>query len=91
MGLRSFMASDEPLSAGRLKLSDRLCEELEIKSLMRSSPLTNNNTYSKAPPLANGSSKHYEYGESVSSRNYFYAMIGEQEKGRNLLENSIGA
>lgn len=38
MGLQSFMGHDEPLSAGRLKMrSNRMCEELEIKTLMKSS------------------------------------------------------
>lgn len=73
MGLRSFLAHDEPLSAGRLKLSDgRLCEELEIKNLMRSSPLTQSsnhstNSHPKSATLANGnaiskSAHGYEYG-----------------------------
>lgn len=66
MGLRSFLAHDEPLSAGRLKMTDgRLCEELEIKSLMRSSPLTHSST--------NGySTKHNGGSMTTTSKQHTY-------------------
>jgi hypothetical protein len=66
MGLRSFLVHDEPLNAGRLKMTDgRLCEELEIKSLM-ASPLTNSQTHlsNGNAQKANHTSTAIDYGES---------------------------
>jgi hypothetical protein len=69
MGLKSFfLAHEEPtLGSGRLKLTDgRLCEELEIKSLMRSSPLTNSSASSYPKQNGNGPKQQpniYDYGE----------------------------
>ena len=73
MGLRSFLVHDEPLSAGRLKMTDgRLVEEMEIKNLMRTSPVghssnagANNYTNSKQngtrSSISGGTKAHHGY------------------------------